>query len=73
MLLSTLGPDSWCAHWPVAREGKRQSPVDINTHAVATDSALNKNELEWTYHPEDVTEIENTGASFKLNVVGQSE
>ena len=54
----------------MAKEGKRQSPVDIATESCETDAALSKTPLKWSYDPDKIKDIENTGASWKVNVDG---
>jgi len=65
------GPDSWHKGFPVANEGKRQSPIDIVTEKVADGSAVTTaNPLKWSYNNDHCLNVENTGASWKVNVNG---
>lgn len=65
------GPSQWHTGYPVATEGKRQSPIDIVTDNVVDGSAVTKEKpLKWKYSTEHCLNIENTGASWKVNVNG---
>ena len=65
------GPSQWHNGYPVAVEGKRQSPIDIVTDAVVDGSAVTKSKpLKWSYNKDHCLNIENTGASWKVNVNG---
>lgn len=66
----TDGPERWHDHYPVAKEGKRQSPIDIATATAESDSDLTKKPLRWSYVSDNVKDIENTGASWKVNTDG---
>ena len=69
--ISVSGPDCWHNHFPVATEGKRQSPVDIETSKIVDGSAVTSSKpLTWNYSKEHCLEVENTGASWKVNVNG---
>jgi len=65
------GPAHWHEEFPVAKEGKRQSPIDIQTAKAVLDEKLRSKALKWSYVPESNIDIENTGASFKVNVDGK--
>jgi len=65
------GPSHWYEEFPVAKEGKRQSPIDIQTAKAVLDEKLRAKALKWSYVPENNIDIENTGASFKVNVDGK--
>ena len=116
------GPSHWHEEFPVATEGKRQSPIDIQTAKAVLDEKLRakvrktclimeilclgiflhffdfhhllhlwrfsfwiwpnkifkfkyysipEKALKWSYVPENNIDIENTGASFKVNVDGK--
>ena len=44
------GPDKWCNGFPVATEGKRQSPIDIESNQSVDGSAVTKSApLIWHY------------------------
>ena len=49
--------------------GTRQSPINIETNqnVIETDEALD--ELKFEYVPANCTTVENTGASWKVDVV----
>ena len=69
------GPDHWCESFPVAKAGCRQSPVDIDTKAAAkantkaekADDACAGCAIQFKYDPSQIVDIENTGASWKVN------
>jgi len=66
------GPDKWCNGFPVATEGKRQSPIDIESGKSIDGSAVTKSApLIWHYEKDHCLNIENTGASWKVNVKGE--
>jgi len=65
------GPDTWHKAFPVATEGKRQSPVDIKTEDVVDGSAVTlAKPLKWSYNTDHCLNVENTGSSWKVNVNG---
>jgi len=65
------GPDCWHNNFPVATEGKRQSPIDIETSKLVDGSAVTSSKpLIWNYNKDHCLEVENTGASWKVNVNG---
>lgn len=65
------GPDKWHKDYPVANEGKRQSPIDIITDkAIDATSASTEKPLKWCYNTKHCLNIENTGSSWKVNVNG---
>jgi len=65
------GPDCWHNNFPVATEGKRQSPIDIETSKIVDGSAVTSSKpLIWSYNKDHCLEVENTGASWKVNVNG---
>jgi len=66
---SDNGPAHWHEEFPVAK-GKRQSPIDIQTARAVLDEKLRSKALKWSYVPGNNVDIENTGASFKVNVDG---
>ena len=61
----TVGPDKWHKDFPVAN-GKRQSPIDLKND-VEAEKALSSKLLSWNYIPANNVNIENTGASWKIN------
>ena len=62
------GPSCWHNDFPVAKEGRRQSPIDITPDsAVVTEP---EKPLEWVYDTKHCLNIENTGSSWKVNVNG---
>ena len=65
------GPSCWFKGYPVAQEGKRQSPIDIETAKAVDGSAVtNANPLSWSYKTDHCLNVENTGSSWKVNVNG---
>merc|ERR1712223_1677638 len=64
------GPDKWHIEFPVAKEGKRQSPIDLSAELAQTDSGLRKTPITVKYEAKNTLNIENTGASWKVNVDG---
>merc|ERR1711951_109040 len=64
------GPEKWHIEFPVAKEGKRQSPIDLSTELAQTDSNLGKAPITCKYVDKNILNIENTGASWKVNVDG---
>jgi len=65
------GPSAWHEGYPVAKEGKRQSPIDIQTESVVDGSAVtNAKPLKWSYKLDHCLNVENTGSSWKVNVNG---
>ena len=67
-----LGPDKWHKDYPVAKEGKRQSPIDLKND-VEVEKDLSTKLLSWNYVPANNVNIENTGASWKVNVQSNKE
>lgn len=65
------GPENWYHDFPVAKEGVRQSPIDIKTDATEPDDGLLERPLKWHYSPESVLHIENTGQSWTVHVAGE--
>jgi len=60
------GPANWHKWYPVASEGTRQSPIDIKT--VDADGKSEEDPtLIATYDPAKELQIENTGASWKID------
>lgn len=66
------GPDKWHKDFPVAKEGKRQSPIDLKTD-VDFEKSLNAKSWSYNYIPANNINIENTGASWKVNVQSNKE
>ena len=55
----------------MAIEGKRQSPIDIETSKIIDGSSVTSSKpLTWSYQLDHCLNIENTGASWKVNVNG---
>uniref|UniRef100_H2ZGZ4 Carbonic anhydrase n=1 Tax=Ciona savignyi TaxID=51511 RepID=H2ZGZ4_CIOSA len=60
---SCFGPDDWNKEYPIAKHGKRQSPIDIKI------SQLKHREypkLEICYDCRDITTVKNTGTTAKF-------
>ena len=71
LFFSNSGPESWHKEFPVAKEGKRQSPIDIiPDDTVDATSASKEKPLKWTYGTKHCMNIGNTGSSWKVNVNG---
>ena len=68
--MSFSGPDKWHVEFPVAKEGKRQSPIDLSTELAQTDGALRSAPITCKYVDKNILNVENTGASWKVNVDG---
>ena len=66
-----LGPDKWHKDFPIAN-GKRQSPIDLKND-VESEKELNAKLLSWNYIPANNVNIENTGASWKINTQSNKE
>jgi len=66
------GPEKWHKDFPVAKEGKRQSPIDLKND-VESEKELSAKVLSWNYVPANNVNIENTGASWKVNVQSNKE
>ena len=55
----------------MAKEGKRQSPINIETeHVVEALSVTGESPLKWEYTQKHCLNVENTGSSWKVNVDG---
>ena len=55
----------------MAKEGKRQSPINIETeHVVEALSVTGESPLKWEYTKKHCLNVENTGSSWKVNVDG---
>ena len=65
------GPSHWYEEFPVAKEGKRQSPIDLSAELAQTDAALRTTPLAAKYVDKNILNVENTGASWKVNVDGK--
>lgn len=66
------GPAKWHESFPIAKEGKRQSPIDLCSEAAVTDDSLRQTPFSWSYDPNCCLNVENTGSSFKVNVDGKN-
>ena len=64
------GPNHWHKDFPVAKEGVRQSPINIETDVTDKDDGLMERPLKWTYSPVKLLHIENTGHSWTVTVSG---
>ncbi len=65
------GPDKWAElGFPLAANGTRQSPIDINTCS-ARQEADSMFPLLCKYVPKNSKTVENTGHSIKVGVVGE--
>lgn len=64
------GPSKWYKEFPVSKEGKRQSPINIVTESVVQ-SSCEQNPIKWVYDPTKCLNVENTGSSWKVNVDGK--
>ena len=65
------GPDAWHNDFPVAKAGKRQSPIDIKTSKIVDRFYVTLSKpLHWSYRKDHCLNVENTGASWKVNVNG---
>merc|ERR1712018_597615 len=61
------GPSCWHKDFPVAKEGRRQSPIDITPDsAVDATSQSREKPLKWVYDTKHCLNIENTGSSWNL-------
>jgi len=60
------GPSEWYKWFPVAKDGTRQSPVDIVVATSVKDAELGK--IEYNYNPNNCIKVSNTGASWRLDV-----
>ncbi|KAL4234208.1 carbonic anhydrase [Mactra antiquata] len=69
---NTNGPDKWCKGYPIAAEGKRQSPIDIKTSDVKLDADLKENPLKTKYKPEDTISLVNNGHTITCNIQAKS-
>lgn len=63
------GPNNWHKNYPVAKEGKRQSPIDIDSSKA--EKITQNIPIKAQYIPDNTIDIENTGASWKVNVKGE--
>ncbi|TRY77940.1 hypothetical protein TCAL_10905 [Tigriopus californicus] len=63
---SANGPEKWHEQFPIAKDGCRQSPIDIETDT-AEDSG-DFPSLTYRYKPENTKAIQNTGASWMVSV-----
>ena len=52
------GPRKWHNEFPVAKEGKRQSPIDLKNDA-EVENELTSNILSCNYVPENILGIKN--------------
>ena len=62
------GPDAWHNNFPVAKAGKRQSPVDIKTSKIIDRFYVTLSKpLNCNYQNDHCLNVENTGASWKVD------
>ena len=59
------GPKSWDEWYPVSKNGKRQSPIDIKTATAENDSQLQP--VRPNYEAATELKLENTGVSWQLH------
>ena len=59
------GPKAWPEWYPVAKNGKRQSPIDLSSSRVKDDPTLPP--LLASYQPCTQLTLENTGKSWQLH------
>ena len=65
------GPETWHKDFPVAQEGKRQSPVDIKIEDIVEGRHVTgERPIKWKYTTKHCLSLENTGHSWKVNVDG---
>ncbi|KAG8266159.1 Phospholipase A2 crotoxin acid subunit CA [Homalodisca vitripennis] len=69
-LLLLLGPHTWHEIFPDAL-GPRQSPIDVVTSAVTSDTSLRSRPLAWRYVPDNCKAIANPGYCWRLDVNGE--
>lgn len=62
------GPDNWFKFYSIAKEGKRQSPIDIVTNKAKYDSQLQSCPFDVKYKCETNMELSNTGHSVKAQM-----
>jgi len=63
------GPHTWHKMFPTAA-GPRQSPIDVNTARVTSDTSLHSQPLQWRYVPDHCKAIANPGYCWRLDVNG---
>merc|ERR1711951_7597 len=59
------GPEKWHIEFPVAKEGKRQSPIDLSTELAQTDSTLGKAPITCKYVDKNILNVDGAGSSLK--------
>ena len=59
------GPKTWSEWYPVAKNGKRQSPIDLSSSIVKEDLSLPP--IRATFQPCSQLRFENTGNSWQLH------
>jgi len=65
------GPNAWHNDFPVATEGKRQSPIDIESSKCVDGCAVTASKpITVKYNLDHCLNVENTGSSWKVNVNG---
>ena len=69
-IICFAGPSTWAKKYPTTA-GIRQSPVDIQTSRVTSDSSLTSKPLSWKYVPQNTRTIVNTGYGWRVDVDGE--
>ena len=65
------GPSEWHKEFPIAKEGKRQSPIDIVTeNVVEAHYNIFEHPLHWEYTTRHCLNVENLGTSWQVNLDG---
>ncbi|XP_060062699.1 carbonic anhydrase 2-like [Ylistrum balloti] len=67
------GPDHWYKSYAIAKDGKRQSPIDIVTAQAEFDPTLPDHPFQVNYKAETNMELENNGHSVKAQMKERSE
>lgn len=70
-ILSFAGPETWSEKFPLAKNGVRQSPVNIVTSKTLTGKDLSVNPLRWTYISENTKCLVNPGYCWRVDVNGK--
>lgn len=72
-MTNTKCPHACCEIYPIATNGKRQSPVDIATESVVYESNFANRPITINYRPEKRLNITNTGSSVQAAIKEVSE
>ncbi|KAH3803402.1 carbonic anhydrase-like [Dreissena polymorpha] len=62
------GPYTWYKHFPIARSGIRQSPINIDSFEAEYDDALTDIHLEVSYQAEDDVTLKNNGHNLQCQI-----